>query len=162
MIGFIIFVAIAFVAGLYAYKRNGGKSFSAPPAPFGDVQDAEDVDDDIFAQELDREEDFEIIQYQAEIDHWTAQMEQYKSLQATIKAEIAAVRDYREKKLTLLPSLVEKPIEYMELASWLTDNKRDYSEKREATLQRQLITVSNQIYACQKRIAKARQKIQEV
>lgn len=162
MIGLTICVIIAFVACLYAYKRNGENPFSSPSAPFCDVQDVEDVDDDIFAHELDREEDFEIIQYQAEIDHWTAQMEQYKALQATIKVEIAAVLDYREKKLTLLPSLVEKPIEYMELASWLTDNKRDYSEKREATLQRQLITVSNQIYACQKRIAKAQQKLMEV
>lgn len=160
MIAFVILLSVLpLAAGLYVYHQDKHKPFSAPSAEFEDV---EDVEDDEFAPELDRGEDFEIIQYQAEIEHWTAQLEQYKSLQATIKAEIAAVRDYREKKLTILPSLVEKPTEYMELASWLTDNKRDYSEKREATLQRQLITVSNQIYACQKRISKAQQKLREV
>lgn len=131
------------------------------------VQDATDpqeyyTDDDAAELDRDDEDDLKRLEALQAIDHWTAQLDQYKALQQTHKAEIAAIRDYREKKLTVLPSLVEKPIEYMELASWLNENKRDYSEKREAIVQRALITDANNIYACQKRIAKARQILKGV
>lgn len=107
------------------------------------------------------EDDTDIADNQAQIDlmHFEFTRTQYEELRDTINAEIEAIKDYRNKKLVVLPSLADDPVAYMELSSWLTDNKRDFSEKREASLQRQLITTENHIYNCDKRIAKAKQAI---
>lgn len=91
---------------------------------------------------------------QAELDalHWAEQLEQLQALRETIVAEITAIRTTRA-KMQQLQSLQNSPAQYVELSA--TIERRDYSERREATLQRQLITVSNQIYTARKRIAKA-------
>lgn len=112
--------------------------YTAPPK----ARPPEPVTDDRFKRQ------------QAALDamHWTEQLGQLRALQATINAEITAIRDTRD-KVKRLEALQGSPAAYVELAA--TIDRRDYSERREATLQRQLITVSNQIYTAQKRIAKA-------
>lgn len=101
--------------------------------------------------ELDND-DFKRQQAEIDIEHYQEQLEQFYALQDTINAEIEAIRATRQ-KLKQLESLHDNPVAYTEL--YASIDRRDYSEKREATLQRQLITVSNNIYTAKKRIAKA-------
>lgn len=112
------------------------------------------------------EDDIAALQAQIDLDHWTAQLGQFEALQATHKAELAAIRETREKQRRLSEyrkihganaanAFLDCGPEYIDLY-FSTDIGRDYSEKREAIVQRALITDANNIYACQKRIAKAK------
>lgn len=117
-----------------------------PPEP-----DAEPV------SEPDAAADFDALQALADIRHNETIKAQYVELRATIEAEIAAIRDTRAKKAQLAETVNDAPA-FMLLYAEI-DQKRDISERREAALQRQLITIEKSIYTCEKRIAKARQKL---
>lgn len=105
-------------------------------------------------------EGFEARQARAEIEHNETIKAQYVALRETITAEIAAIRDNRRKKAQLASAVNDAP-QFMSLYAEI-DHKRDDSERREAALQRQLIAVEKSIYGCDKRIARAQQKLAEM
>lgn len=97
-------------------------------------------------------EDFKRQEAALDAEHWREVVGQLEELRGTITAEIDAIKATRD-KMRRLAELQDFPAAYVDLAASI--ERRDYSERREAALQRQLITVSNQIYAAQKRIIKA-------
>lgn len=94
-----------------------------------------------------------------DIRHYARALNQYEELRQTIQAEIDAIRATREKKAQLA-KLHGNPALYVDIAAEI-DPARDISERREAALQRQLITLENNIHNTRKRLAKARQAATE-
>lgn len=96
----------------------------------------------------------DVKQSQAFIDalHWREQLDRYEALRETINAELRAIYKTRAQRARL-STLADDPTAFVELA--YTIEHRDTSERREAALQRQLITLSNQIYTTKKKIAAA-------